>query len=696
MVYRGMEQTGDLPNQTVDFLANKFLLRAEVRPGGTWYELVHDRFVEPILQANQKWRLKQPLIQMCKAWLDSGKSPGKLLEGQQLQEALATNWQGLGPLVEEFLEASQAAQAAREEALRTEREAQRQRALEQAQALAEEQRRRAEEQARSSRRLRSLATGLAIIFVVALGVAILAVGQRREAQRQAIAALAAQQTAEAEAVARATAQAQAEARRIEAQRAEGEALAAEGTAVAARAQAEGQRVEAETAQADAIAAQATSESARGTAEARELQAQTAVASQAQALATLSANIEAQLAAAVVLPLAPTSAPTPSPSLTPSPVPPGGTPSGRPTQMPEVLPPGLPTATATSGRLTPTATPTSVPPGGTPAPDLAATATIEALQAQLAQVQATQTAVAAAIPAVSFPPAGRILFVSNRDQQPGTWGDLYANPWGNLYSMNADGGDVRRLIADFGAQPSYSPRGDRIAFSRPHPGQVPGVSLYAMNPDGQAETGMDRRFWDNWEPALSPDGEQVAYVSTRNNRGWEIYIMDGGGPDPDTLLPLTCDRIPPDLDKWGPAWSPDGRRIAFVVQPDAASNGEDAGSADIWVIEVASGDCARLTDDGFMNKRPAWRDSQNLAFISNREGGFDIYAVNLAAPGRLTNLTASPRADEDYAAWSPDGNWLAFSRQVDGQDEIFVMTADGQHLTNLTRHPADDWDPIWIP
>jgi Tol biopolymer transport system component len=214
-------------------------------------------------------------------------------------------------------------------------------------------------------------------------------------------------------------------------------------------------------------------------------------------------------------------------------------------------------------------------------------------------------------------------------------------------------------------------------------------------------------------------------------------MDGGGPDPDTLLPLTCDRIPPDLDKWGPAWSPDGRRIAFVVQPDAASNGEDAGSADIWVIEVASGDCARLTDDGFMNKRPAWRDSQNLAFVSNREGGFDIYAVNLADPGRLTddgfmnkrpawrdsqnlafvsnreggfdiyavnladpgrltNLTASPRADENYPAWSPDGKWLAFSRQVDEHDEVFVMTGDGQHLTNLTRYPADDWDPIWIP
>ena len=58
-VYRGETQTGGLANQMVGLLANRFLLRAEIRAGGTWYELVHDRFIEPILQANQAWRLRQ-------------------------------------------------------------------------------------------------------------------------------------------------------------------------------------------------------------------------------------------------------------------------------------------------------------------------------------------------------------------------------------------------------------------------------------------------------------------------------------------------------------------------------------------------------------------------------------------------------------------------------------------------------------
>ena len=87
-VYRGAADTGDLPNRTVDLLVSRFLLRAEVRSGGTWYELIHDRLVDPILQSNQGWSLKQPLIQMAQDWIDSGHPVNKLLEGQQLHEAL--------------------------------------------------------------------------------------------------------------------------------------------------------------------------------------------------------------------------------------------------------------------------------------------------------------------------------------------------------------------------------------------------------------------------------------------------------------------------------------------------------------------------------------------------------------------------------------------------------------------------------
>lgn len=168
-VYRGADKSEGISTRAADLLVNGFLLRTESRAGGAWYELVHDRFVEPILQSNQAWRLRQPLLQMAQAWVLSGKSPSKLLEGQQLSDALASNWRGLGPLVEEFLQAGQTAWAAKETALQAEKEAQRQRELEQARALAEAERQRAEAQAKAARRLLWIAAALGVALLMMLG-----------------------------------------------------------------------------------------------------------------------------------------------------------------------------------------------------------------------------------------------------------------------------------------------------------------------------------------------------------------------------------------------------------------------------------------------------------------------------------------------------------------------------------------------
>ncbi len=182
-VYRGADKTEDISTRAADLLVNQFLLRTENRAGGIWYELVHDRFVEPILQSNQAWRERQSLLQMARSWDRSGKSEHVLLAGQALQEAFASNWRALGPLVAEFLTASQAAQEARQAAEQAEKEVQRQRELELARALAEAEHQRAEAQAKATRRLRGIIAALAATLVVLIGlvgVAVYAFIQRQE------------------------------------------------------------------------------------------------------------------------------------------------------------------------------------------------------------------------------------------------------------------------------------------------------------------------------------------------------------------------------------------------------------------------------------------------------------------------------------------------------------------------------------
>ncbi|MDX1613104.1 MAG: M14 family zinc carboxypeptidase [Candidatus Promineifilaceae bacterium] len=204
LVYQGANHTGSLPNEAVHLLANKYLIRAERRAGGVWYELVHDRFVGPILESNRTWQAQQaPLFRAAKAWESADRDQKLLYRGTLLEETLATvETASLEPLVQEFLRASQSVE--------------RQRELAAAQARAQEEQERAETEARSARRLRILAGslllaagGLLLALLVVAVATYLAITQANAARNnEAIAlaeatrasgALAAAQVAEAEA-----------------------------------------------------------------------------------------------------------------------------------------------------------------------------------------------------------------------------------------------------------------------------------------------------------------------------------------------------------------------------------------------------------------------------------------------------------------------------------------------------------------
>lgn len=106
MVFRGQDETGGLPTAVADYVRSRFIMREVVRPGGVWYELVHDGFIKPIRDANRKWLQQQPLLQLAQQWVASGHNETRLLTGRQFDEFSATKWQALGPQVAAFMEAS--------------------------------------------------------------------------------------------------------------------------------------------------------------------------------------------------------------------------------------------------------------------------------------------------------------------------------------------------------------------------------------------------------------------------------------------------------------------------------------------------------------------------------------------------------------------------------------------------------------
>lgn len=178
-VYQGKENTAGLPNEALNLLVSQFLIRSEFRAGGTWFELVHDRFVEPILQANTEWRLRQsPLVQSAEAWERAGRPPEKLYRGGQLRDILVSvNPETADEPVKSFLRASQDAQNERD-LVRAQEEAEEERRA------ADEARQRAEKEAKTSARLRYLATALVIAFFLVAAASILALWQSQVASSQ--------------------------------------------------------------------------------------------------------------------------------------------------------------------------------------------------------------------------------------------------------------------------------------------------------------------------------------------------------------------------------------------------------------------------------------------------------------------------------------------------------------------------------
>lgn len=126
LLYQSEGETGEMANAVVLELERRFLLRGETRGGGRWVELVHDRLVEPILEANEAWRRRYPLVMAAELW-NVERSPSLLLTGQALADAqveLAEYPTRYGPIERQFVassaeaEARRQAEAAAEEKLR--------------------------------------------------------------------------------------------------------------------------------------------------------------------------------------------------------------------------------------------------------------------------------------------------------------------------------------------------------------------------------------------------------------------------------------------------------------------------------------------------------------------------------------------------------------------------------------------------
>jgi Tol biopolymer transport system component len=117
--------------------------------------------------------------------------------------------------------------------------------------------------------------------------------------------------------------------------------------------------------------------------------------------------------------------------------------------------------------------------------------------------------------------------------------------------------------------------------------------------------------------------------------------------------------------------------------------------DIYVMRADGQESVRLTQDMSDNSLPVWSpNGQFLAFVSDRDGNREIYRMNADGTNPV-NLTQDP-AEDWTPTWSPDGTQLAFASFRDGNWEIYTMNADGTSQTRITDNGTADYSPVWSP
>ena len=172
------------------------------------------------------------------------------------------------------------------------------------------------------------------------------------------------------------------------------------------------------------------------------------------------------------------------------------------------------------------------------------------------------------------------------------------------------------------------------------------------------------------PLPDPPGHPtIAFSASGFDGNPEIYLVRGSARD---LTRLTSD---PAYDLW-PALSPDGSEVAFVSTRD--------GDPDVYVLRVDDpGSIRQLTDEPGNDFAPAWSpDGTKIAFTSVRAGNADIWTLDVNG-GDLSNLTARSLADDSEPTWSPDGTSIAFARSRGGIGTIWIVPAPGGHPSRLT-------------
>jgi len=273
------------------------------------------------------------------------------------------------------------------------------------------------------------------------------------------------------------------------------------------------------------------------------------------------------------------------------------------------------------------------------------------------------------------------------------------------------------------------------------GNISDNDIYVMDVDGTGLKNLTTNTLYNGQPAWSPDAKYIVFSSiaftSPTDGKYQIYTMKADGSD---LKQLTFDKA---YSSYLPAWSPDGKYIIFLSTRDDMLDNQGDPIQEAYIMNSDGSEQRRLTNSQVAVGGLSWYPNGNLISVSvaatrytlktylvdingtiqKQNPGFIVAGIPIWSPnGKLVlfDLSVSPtdcsgivvmNADNSNqicliidkifppvhvggASWSPDGKYIIFSSNLDGDSDIYVVKPDGSDLTQLTNMAGDESEPVW--